>query len=435
MTCAFLCRLHSNSWGGGYWYDSFCLEVDEYLYQNEDFLILFAAGNNGGDGYGTLLSPGLSKNALAVAASYSTRTINDLPSFSSIGPAPDGRTKPDVTAPGFSITSAKANPEGNSLETCSTTGKAGTSMATPVTAGTAALILQYFQDPEFWKAKCDPSYALCAKGPFTPKGSLTKALLIHSGVPMENYRGFYPIGTVALTHTPDIFQGYGRVNLANILTLSGYKDTPFTLFVEQAHLVPFTELVYKVSVKTLTKDLRVTLAWFDPPNPEFAARVLVHDLDILIVSPTMAQYYGNSFEANKGARDELNTVRHSVISHHVTTSLLKVQSHSFNLPYPTLPYPIRTYAHPPHVYHQNEQVTIGVENGLVTGLWTVKIQAKALPYVPMQNFSLVITVDGTVVPPSAKATPTSISQQLFEKCPGNDIVLVCQAVLCLDCIV
>ena len=71
----------------------------------------------------------------------------------------------------------------------------------------------------------------------------------------------------------------------------------------------------------------------------------------------------------------------------------------------------------------------------MTGLWTVKIQAKALPYVPMQNFSLVITVDGTVVPPSAKATPTSISQQLFEKCPGNDIVLVCQAVLCLDCIV
>ena len=314
MTCVlYLCRLHSNSWGGGYWYDSFCLEVDEYLYDNEDFLILFAAGNNGGEGYGSLLSPGLSKNALSVAASYSTRTINDLPSFSSIGPAPDGRTKPDVTAPGFSITSANANLEGNSAETCSTTSKAGTSMATPVTAGTAALILQYFQDPTFWKAKCDPSYALCASGPFSPKGTLTKALLIHSGVPMDHYQGYWPVGTVTLKHTPDIFQGYGRVNLANILTLKEYKDTPYTLFVEQAHLVPFTELVYKVNVRTLTKDLRVTLAWFDPPNPEFAARVLVHDIDIVIVSPSMTQYYGNSFEANKGVRDELNTVRYHIV--------------------------------------------------------------------------------------------------------------------------
>ena len=276
--------------------------------------MLFAAGNDGAVGYGSLLSPGLSKNALSVAASYSTGTINDLPYFSSIGPAPDGRTKPDVTAPGFSITSANANFAGNSAETCSTTIKAGTSMATPVTAGTAALILQYFQDPAFWKAKCDPSYALCARGPFTPKGSLTKALLMHSGVPMDQYRGDWRVGRVTLKHTPDIFQGYGRVNLANILTLSGYKDTPYTLFVEQAHLMPFTELVYKVTVKTLTKDLRVTLAWFDPPNPEFAARVLVHDIDIVIVSPTMTQYYGNSFEADKGVRDELNTVTYRIIS-------------------------------------------------------------------------------------------------------------------------
>lgn len=87
-------RIHSDSWGGGFWYDSYCLEVDQYLSDNDDFLIVFAAGNNGQEGYGSILSPGLSKNAVAVAASYSSSQIDDIAYFSSVGPAPDGRNKP-----------------------------------------------------------------------------------------------------------------------------------------------------------------------------------------------------------------------------------------------------------------------------------------------------------------------------------------------------
>ena len=57
--------------------------------------MFFAGGNNGAEGYSTILSPGLSKNAVAVAASYSTTTnMADLAWFSSVGPAPDGRNKP-----------------------------------------------------------------------------------------------------------------------------------------------------------------------------------------------------------------------------------------------------------------------------------------------------------------------------------------------------
>lgn len=87
-------RIHSDSWGGGFWYDSYCLEVDQYLSDHDDFLIVFAAGNNGQEGYGSVLSPGLSKNAVAVAASYSANQIDDIAYFSSVGPAPDGRNKP-----------------------------------------------------------------------------------------------------------------------------------------------------------------------------------------------------------------------------------------------------------------------------------------------------------------------------------------------------
>lgn len=68
--------------------------MDKFLTDNDDFLIVFAAGNNGQEGYGTILSPGLAKNAVAVAASYSSYTIDSIAYFSSVGPAPDGRSKP-----------------------------------------------------------------------------------------------------------------------------------------------------------------------------------------------------------------------------------------------------------------------------------------------------------------------------------------------------
>lgn len=42
-------KLHSNSWGGGFWYDSFALEADSYLFLHDDFLAFFAGGNEGSE--------------------------------------------------------------------------------------------------------------------------------------------------------------------------------------------------------------------------------------------------------------------------------------------------------------------------------------------------------------------------------------------------
>lgn len=183
-------------------------------------------------------------------------------------------------------------------------------MATPVAAGTAALIRQYFVDSTFWASMCDPSYPLCAKGTFSPKGTLVKALMMNSGVAMKTFQGgSSPVGRVTLQHPPDIFQGYGRVNLSGILPLVNYTEAPFALFVDQASLYQLTEITYKVTVKSLSRPLKMTLSYFDPPNPEFAARVLVHDLDLLLISPTGSIYYGNTYQpSNTAVRDELNNV-------------------------------------------------------------------------------------------------------------------------------
>jgi serine protease AprX len=106
-------------------------------------VVVVAAGNSG-DGPSTVGSPGAAAQAITVGAvaewSAPPGAPNHsdgvyLPFFSSRGPTLDGRVKPDVTAPGVTITAAQAGTNG--YVTFS-----GTSMATPFVSGTVALGLQ-----------------------------------------------------------------------------------------------------------------------------------------------------------------------------------------------------------------------------------------------------------------------------------------------------
>jgi hypothetical protein len=120
-----------------------------------------------------------------------SESLYSIASFSSIGPTYDGRIKPDLIAPGDFIQSAFAgspkktieywdNPSGNltweELSSCAVHQMSGTSMATPITAGTALLIRQYFMDEAFWATLCNQIYLRCREGPFSPSGYLLKAL-------------------------------------------------------------------------------------------------------------------------------------------------------------------------------------------------------------------------------------------------------------------
>jgi serine protease AprX len=182
-------RIHSNSWGApnsAGRYDSFTVAVDKFMFDNMDFLAVFAAGNDGADldkdgviDESTVSSPGSAKNVLTVGASKNylmeggiQRKMADLrngkdkwgveplassmlsedekgmAAFSSRGPTADGRIKPEIVAPGTNIVSARStHPKGDPAQSWGIYNDhylymGGTSMATPLTSGAATLVRQ-----------------------------------------------------------------------------------------------------------------------------------------------------------------------------------------------------------------------------------------------------------------------------------------------------
>ncbi|MGH1556145.1 S8 family peptidase [Streptomyces sp. L7] len=119
--------------------------VDE-LSASTGALFVIAAGN-AGPGEQTVGTPGIADSALTVGA---VDKSDQLASFSSRGPRlGDYAVKPEITAPGVSITAARAAgttmPGGTPVDDYYTTAS-GTSMATPHVAGAAALVVQAHPD-------------------------------------------------------------------------------------------------------------------------------------------------------------------------------------------------------------------------------------------------------------------------------------------------
>ncbi|MCX5265908.1 S8 family peptidase [Streptomyces sp. NBC_00199] len=113
------------------------------LSKSTGMLTVAAAGNEGPDA-GTVDSPGAAESALTVGAVDGEDRLAD---FSSTGPTADSALKPDLTAPGVAIVSARAahghmgDPAADGYVSMS-----GTSMATPHVAGAAAILAQRHPD-------------------------------------------------------------------------------------------------------------------------------------------------------------------------------------------------------------------------------------------------------------------------------------------------
>eukprot|EP00286_Rhodomonas_abbreviata_P011836 CAMPEP_0181322966 /NCGR_PEP_ID=MMETSP1101-20121128/19519_1 /TAXON_ID=46948 /ORGANISM="Rhodomonas abbreviata, Strain Caron Lab Isolate" /LENGTH=1141 /DNA_ID=CAMNT_0023430933 /DNA_START=216 /DNA_END=3638 /DNA_ORIENTATION=+ len=304
-------RLHSNSWGSTTsHYTATAKEVDEFIYDHDDFLVLVAAGNDGPD-LNTVGSPATAKNILAIGAGQNTqeaylaynpsnaegKSFNNLVDFSSRGPTWDGRIKPDVVCPGDSIRSAYSDGDPTSNQ-CYVVGMSGTSMATPLCAGSAALVRQYFKEGFHKTGARDLSEG------FEPSAALVKAVMIHSGQPMwfQDPDGNWQWPT----SLPNREMGYGRVDLSSVLWFGDESAFQLLIF-DRAEVSPGQTIEYNLNIASSSTPFKVTLVWTDPAGVPYSSRALIQNIDLHTTDPDGVVRYGNSWFSNGDAVvDDIN---------------------------------------------------------------------------------------------------------------------------------
>lgn len=287
-------RTHSNSWGGlEPIYDANSLQADDFMWTNPDFLILFAAGNQG-PAPSTVGNPASAKSVLAVGATENgSANPENMADFSSHGPITvSNRLKPEVGAPGSGVLSALSkNP-------CATQSLSGTSMATPTTQGVALLMRQYLWDG--WYPKGEPD----AASRVHPSGALLKAMLMNSGRPMSGL--FTDNGTGGTW--PSNGQGWGRVLADDALYFQGDHRALFLVdeysldgttsgFAAAGQSRTFT-LDVRNGSPFQTEPLEITLAWSDFRGATTSNGALVNNLDMVVVDPAGNLHRGNDPATN-----------------------------------------------------------------------------------------------------------------------------------------
>ena len=294
-------RIHTNSWGApvGGSYTQSSRQLDEFMWNNRDFIVLMSAGNNGRDTNSngvidddSIGSPGTAKNCVTVGASESNRPngstptpgldgnwadfwpnrysqmtssghVSDNPAgmaaFSSRGPTDDGRIKPDVVAPGTNVLSARTSevPNGTLLwgamePTDPLVGlycwRGPHSMRCPLLAATPPLPPQQLVDERGHHVDG-----------ISPSGALIKAILVNGSVPLGGqFVGEVPSGANSVS-------GFGLVQIHNSI---GRGDTGQIEFSDDPSLAVSSGQMRRFSITASngTSPAKITLCWTDAPS-------------------------------------------------------------------------------------------------------------------------------------------------------------------------
>ena len=271
----------SNSWGSNLitQYTSESALMDDIIFQL-DFLITQSQSNLGSQ---QSRPEAWAKNIVSVGGLLHRGSL-DMDTHcwchsGSIGPAADGRIKPDLahfydgvfTPTSGSPTSYDAN-------------FGGTSAATPIVAGHFGLFFQMWHNGLFGNPTSDTVFDS------RPHESTARAFVINTAT-QWNFSGTSDDRT--RTH-----QGWGLPNVQTLYDLSSqifYVDETDVLQVLQS-------TTYQLEVLDGTPALKATMVYKDPMGTTSSTLHRINDLDLNVTSPSGVIYWGNN-----GLREDLSS--------------------------------------------------------------------------------------------------------------------------------
>ncbi|MCB9091480.1 MAG: S8 family serine peptidase [Halobacteriovoraceae bacterium] len=212
----------------------------------------------------------------------------------SIGPASDGRQKPDVAAYYDQILTTDT---GNGYNPSF----GGTSGATPIIAGTVGIISEMWQKGDI-KDTVTRRRKRSQRAHFTT----TKALLLTSAKQYEMDGRRSRKSREEDRHR--FHQGWGQPDVSDL-----YEARESMLVVDESKILKSEGEIhtYKVRVSDRSKPLSVTLVYNEPPADPSSTKQLINDIDLKVTAPNGRVYWGN-FGLSEGmeskAGGEANTV-------------------------------------------------------------------------------------------------------------------------------
>lgn len=267
-------------------YGTFAKNADNVAFNAPNYLITVAAANNRGegpsnagqggnpeedggeDGYDCLPNGySTSKNVLTVGAvfgllNYTNPDEVSMSSFSGWGPADDGRIKPDIVAKGVQVYSSTGS-SNNSYDSYN-----GTSMASPNTSGTLALLQQHYQN---------------LNSGIPMRSATLKALVLHTADEAGTDPG------------PDYIFGWGLLNAQRAAQL--IIDDQGQNIIDELDLEEGLTYEREINVPEGLSELVVTICWTDPAGTPVSAQLdpldpmLINDLDLTIIDENTNSYF------------------------------------------------------------------------------------------------------------------------------------------------
>ncbi len=259
-------------------YDTEAKAWDNIAVNAPYYLIVKSAGNDRNEGpnngqypkdgpYDCISHGGISKNVMTVGA------VHDIPggwngpgsvsmsSFSSWGPADDGRVKPDIVANGVGLYST------NDASNTSYTSSDGTSMSAPSATGSMVLLQEHWEE-------------LNGSGNYMTAATL-KGLVIHTADEAGTHNG------------PDYKFGWGLMNTKTAALL--ISEDQNVNVIDEAVLAEGGD--FKMILTTDgSEDLKVTICWTDPAGQPVGPQLdpldvmLVNDLDLKVTKDGNTYY-------------------------------------------------------------------------------------------------------------------------------------------------